>query len=75
MTTNPDGKRRTPAPSGPDREPSPPSDPVIEAYKQHVDRTLLRGNLRKTPEERVRALMALQRLAEEARRAGRSLRP
>lgn len=47
-------------------------DPVVEAYKRHVDRTLLRENLRKTPEERVRALMALQRLAEEARQAGRA---
>ena len=51
-----------------------PPDPVVEAYKRHVDRTLLRENLRKTPEERVLALMALQRLAEEARRAGRELR-
>lgn len=48
-----------------------PSDPVVDAYKRDVDRTLLRENLRKTPEERVRALMELQRLAEEARRAGR----
>jgi hypothetical protein len=47
-------------------------DPVIEVYKRSVDRTLLRENLRKTPEERVRALMALQVLAEEARRAGRA---
>lgn len=47
-------------------------DPVIAEYKRHIDRTLLRENLRKTPEERVRALMALQRLAEEARRAGRA---
>jgi hypothetical protein len=49
-------------------------DPVIEAYKKDIDRSLLRENLRKTPEERVRALMALQRLAEEARRAGREAR-
>jgi len=48
-----------------------PKDPVVEAYKRDVDRTLLRENLRKTPEERVLALMSLQRLAEEARRAGR----
>jgi len=27
-------------------------DPVIEAYKVHVDRTLLRQNLARTPEER-----------------------
>ena len=46
-------------------------DPVVEAYKRDIDMTLLRENLRRTPEERVRNLMALQRLAEEARRAGR----
>jgi hypothetical protein len=44
-------------------------DPVVEAYKKDIDRSLLRENLRKTPEERVRALMALQELAAEARRA------
>ena len=46
-------------------------DPVIEAYKRDVDRTLLDENLRRSVDERVRNLMALQRLAEEARRAGR----
>ena len=46
-------------------------DPVIEAYKRDLDRTLLRENLKKTVEERVAALVALQRLADEARRAGR----
>src|SRR5574341_370617 len=49
-------------------------DPVIEAYKQGLDRSLLRENLRKTPTERVAALMELQRLAAEARRAGRIAR-
>jgi hypothetical protein len=49
-------------------------DPVVEAYKRDIDRTLLRANLRKTPEQRVRALMALQHLAAEARRAGRAIR-
>lgn len=49
-------------------------DPVVEAYKAGVDRTLLRRNLRKTPTERLEDLMALQRLAEEARRAGERLR-
>ena len=53
---------------------APDSDPVVEAYKHHVDRTLLRQNLRRTVTERVRNLMALQRLAEEARRAGQSRR-
>ncbi len=52
----------------------PPPDPVIEFYKQDVDRTLLRENLKRTPEERLRNLMALQRLAEELRRAGRRWR-
>jgi len=49
-------------------------DRVIEAYLSGVDRSLLLENLRKTPEQRVLALMALQRLAREARRAGESLR-
>jgi hypothetical protein len=49
-------------------------DPVIEAYKCDVDRSLLRENLKKTPEERVLGLMRLQRLADEARAAGQRLR-
>ena len=49
-------------------------DPVIEVYKQHVDRTLLRENLRLTVEERFRKLMDLQRFAEELQRAGREAR-
>jgi hypothetical protein len=46
-------------------------DPVIEAYKEGVDRTLLRENLRRTVEERLANLVALQRLAEEVRGAAR----
>lgn len=46
-------------------------DPVIEAYKKDVDRTLIRENLRRSVEERFLNLIALQRLAEELRRAGR----
>ena len=46
------------------------SDPVIEAYKKHVDRTTLRQNLSKTVGERLANLVALQRLAKEARKAG-----
>jgi hypothetical protein len=45
-------------------------DPVIEAYKQHVDRTLLRANLSRTPEERWRTLAAATCVAQEIRRAG-----
>jgi hypothetical protein len=48
-------------------------DPVIEAYKRDVDLTLLRKNLRLTPEERILAAMELQKLAEEVRRAGENL--
>jgi hypothetical protein len=41
-----------------------------------VDRTLLRQNLRRSVQERFDALMALQRFAEELRRAGaRARRP
>lgn len=43
-------------------------DPMVEAYKGGIDRTLLRENLRLTPTQRVEKLMALQRLAEEARK-------
>jgi hypothetical protein len=45
-------------------------DPVIEEYKKHVDRTLLRENLKLTQEERLLQLMDMQRFAEELRRAG-----
>ncbi|MCL7979219.1 MAG: hypothetical protein M8865_04915, partial [marine benthic group bacterium] len=49
-------------------------DPVIEEYKRHVDRTLLRENLRRTVDERVAGLVALAELADEARRAGDRVR-
>ena len=46
-------------------------DPVVEAYKRDVDRTLIRENLRLSVEERFERLMRLQEFAEELRRAGR----
>lgn len=46
-------------------------DPVIEAYKKDVDRTLLRENLRRTLEERFENMMQLQAHAAEMQRAGR----
>jgi hypothetical protein len=49
-------------------------DPVIEEYKKHIDRTLLRENLKLTVEQRLRNLMELQRLSEELHRAGRKAR-
>ena len=44
-------------------------DPVIEAYKKDVDRTLIIENLKKTPDERMRQLVTMQRFALELRRA------
>ena len=48
-----------------------PPDPVIEAYKEHVDRSLIREQLRRTPDERVQRMIGALRLAEELGRAGR----
>jgi hypothetical protein len=56
--------------TGPVEEP----DPVTEFYKAGVDRTLLRENLRRSPEERLRALQSLQEFATELRRAGAAFR-
>jgi len=44
-------------------------DPVIEAYKKDVDRTLIRENLRLTVEQRFENLERLQEFANEMRRA------
>ncbi len=49
-------------------------DPVVEAYKKDIDRTLIRENLKLTVTERFEKAMALQRFAEELRRAGRKAR-
>ena len=49
-------------------------DPVVELYKQGVDRTLIRENLRRSVEERFERLIELQRFAEELRRAGADAR-
>jgi hypothetical protein len=46
-------------------------DPIIEAYKKDVDRTLIRENLRLSVEQRIEDLMRLQEFAEELKRAGR----
>ena len=54
-----------------DRVPPPP-DPVIEVYKRDIDRTLLRENLKLTPEQRVVQLMELQRALEEMQKARRN---
>ena len=46
-------------------------DPVIEAYKRDVDRSMVRESLKRTPDERMRALVALQRFAAEVLREER----
>ena len=47
-------------------------DPVIELYKRDVDRTLLRENLRLTPQQRIEKLMSFMRSVERLREAARS---
>ena len=55
-------------------EPADDKDPVVEAYKKDIDRTLIRENLKLTVEERFRNAMELARFADELRRAGREAR-
>ena len=42
-------------------------DPVIEAYKKDVDRTLLRENLKLTAGERIEKMISVLRFAEAVR--------
>jgi hypothetical protein len=49
-------------------------DPVIEQYKKDIDRTLLRENLKLTPEQRLQKLQDFVNLATELREAGRRTR-
>ncbi len=49
----------------------PPPDPVIEAYKAGVDRTLIRENLRLTPAQRLEKHAAALALVLELRGAAR----
>jgi hypothetical protein len=49
-------------------------DPVIEAYKKDIDRSLLRENLKLTVDERFRKFESFARFAEELRDAGRRAR-
>jgi hypothetical protein len=46
-------------------------DPVIEAYKRDVDRTLLRENLKLTPEQRILQFETFMRGYYELRGAAR----
>lgn len=49
-------------------------DPVIEAYKKDVDRTLIRENLKLTPEQRLARFEAFMRDLDELRGAAREKR-
>ena len=48
-------------------------DPVIEAYKKDVDRTLLRENLKLTVEERIRKAEKIHASVAAWREAGKRL--
>ena len=50
------------------------NDPVIEAYKKDVDRTLLRENLKLTPSQRVEKLQAFMRAFASIRGVARRTR-
>lgn len=50
------------------------ADPVVDAYKSGVDRTLLIENLRRTPRERFERLLAMQAFAARVRVAGQKAR-
>lgn len=54
--------------------PAPVRDPVIEAYKKDVDRTLLRENIQKSVEMRLQSLCDHWTFAEELKRAGKAMR-
>jgi len=56
---------------GPPDSPAPllEPDPVVDAYKGGVDRTLLRENLKLTPDERLRKLANMMRSLTEVRAA------
>ncbi len=47
-------------------------NPVIEVYKKDIDRSLLRENLKLTPEQRVLKLQDFVRFLVAVQQAGRS---
>ena len=57
-----------------DRLPKEEADEFVRQLKAEVDRTLLRANLKRSVAERLQQLVALQRAAEELRRAVRAAR-
>jgi hypothetical protein len=59
---------------GDDVGPAGDADPVIEAYKKDIDRTLLRENLKLSPQERLLKFEQFMEYVEELREAGRRSR-
>ena len=51
------------------------SSPTIDAYKRDVDRTLLRENLKLTPDERLKKMISVLRFTEELRRPRKAAAP
>jgi hypothetical protein len=49
-------------------------DPVIQAYKRDIDRTLLRENLKLTPAQRLEKLVRFASFASSLRQAGEHAR-
>jgi transcriptional regulator with XRE-family HTH domain len=52
--------------------PSAPIDPLVEAYKRDVDRTLLRENLRRSVDDRLLSLSDMQDFGRELQRSVRT---
>jgi hypothetical protein len=71
-TTSPTTVPATPGAADP--VPADYFDPVIEAYKKDVDRTLLRENLKLTVEQRIAKAISFHKSIDKAREAGRRAR-
>lgn len=65
---------KEPQDDGPEMAPPDALDPVLEAYKRDVDRSLLRVNLKLTPQERGEKLVRFARFIEGLATAGRRAR-
>ena len=58
----------------PELPPADLDDPVINAYKKDVDRTLLIENLRLTPDQRSKKFQSFMEMVYEVRHAGERMR-
>ena len=61
-------------PGAPDDDNDEDRDPLLEALIRDVDMSLIRRNLRLTPQERLDLLIEMQRFAEAMAEAGRKTR-